>query len=49
MALISSEELAAANTRFLAKITQAKRMTLQDGRMDKGPNDQAERNEELPD
>ena len=47
--LISSEELAAANTRFFTKITQAKRMTLQDGRMDEGPPDQAERNEEPPD
>ena len=46
--LISSEELAAANTRFLSKITQAKRTTLQDGHMDDGPLDQAKGNEEPP-
>ena len=47
--LTSSEELAAANTRFLTKITQAKCTTLQDVFMDAGLPDQAERNEEPPD
>ena len=47
--LTSPEELPAANTSFLAKILHAKRTMFQDGRMDEGPNDQAERNEEPPD
>ena len=47
--MTSPEELTAANTRFLAKRAQAKRTTLQDGRMDERQNDQAERNEEPPD
>ena len=47
--MTSPEELTAASTRFLAKIAQAKHTTIQDGRMDEGPTDQAERNEELPD
>ena len=47
--LTSPEELTAANTSFLAKIVDAKRTTIQDGNMDEGPNDQAERNEESPD
>ena len=41
--LTSPEELTAANTSFLAKIVHAKRTTFQDGRMDEGPTDQAER------
>ena len=48
-ALTEHEDLAAAHTRFITKIAQAKRMTLQDGRRDDGPLDQAERNEEPPD
>ena len=43
------EELTAANNRFLAKIVHTKRTMLQDGRMDEGPNDQAEGYEEPPD
>ena len=49
MTLTLSEELAAANTRFRTKITQAKRTAFQDGRRDEGPPDQAEQNEEPPD
>ena len=46
--LTSPEALAAANTSFLAKILHAKRTTFQDGRIDEGQTDQAERNEESP-
>ena len=42
-------ELAAANTRFRAKILHARRTMTQDGRLDEEPNDQAVRNEEPPD
>ena len=41
--LTPPEELAAANTSFIAKILHV------DGHMDEGPNNQAERNEEPPD
>ena len=44
-----NEELEAANASFCTKILHAKRTVFQDGRMDEGPNDQVERNEELPD
>ena len=43
--LTEPEELKAAITSFLAKILHTKRTTIQDGRMDEGPTDQAERNE----
>ena len=46
--LTSPEDLAPAHTRFITKITKAKSMTLQDGRRDDGPPDQAEKNEEPP-
>ena len=47
--LTSPEDLAAAHIRFITKIAKAKHMTLQVGRRDDGPPDQAERNEEPPD
>ena len=47
--LTKPADLAAAHTRFITKIAKAKRMTLQDGRRDNGPPDQAEKNEEPPD
>ena len=47
--LTEPEDLAAAHTRFITKIAQAKRMMPQNGRRDDGPLDQAERNEEPPD
>ena len=46
--LTQSEALAAANANILSKILRAKRTTIQVGRTDEGPNDQAERNEETP-
>ena len=46
--LTSPEDLAATHTRFITKIAQAKRMTLQDGRRDDGLLDQAEQNGEPP-
>ena len=46
--LTSSDDLAAANTRFITKIAKAKQTTLQDGRRDEGPPDQDDRNEEPP-
>ena len=47
--LTSPEELAAANTSFLAKLIHAKRATFQDGRRSEGLTDQAVRNKEPPD
>ena len=49
MTLTSSDDLAAANTRFITKIAKAKRTALQDGRRDEGPPDQDKQNEEPPD
>ena len=49
MTMMHTEELAQANHSFLAKILHAKRMTIQDGRLDEGTNDPSEKNEELPD
>ena len=42
--LTSSEDLAAANTRFVTKIAKAKRTMFQDGRSDEGPPDQDKQN-----
>ena len=47
-ALMQTEELTAANTSFLSKISHTKRMAIQDGQTDKGTNDMTEKNEELP-
>ena len=47
--LTSPEDLATEYIRFITKIAKAKRMTLQVGRRDDRPPDQAERNEEPPD
>ena len=49
MTMMHTQELKQANTSFLAKIFQAKRTTIQDRQTDEGPNDLAEKNEELPD
>ena len=49
MTMIPPAELEAADDRFLAKIVHARRTTIQDGRMDVEPNDQAAGNGEPPD
>ena len=49
MAMIPQEELGQADRNLFAKIIQAKRTMIQDGRTYDGMNDQAERKEEPPD